>query len=96
MGAAAAMAVGAALMPLTSHVAHSVGYGLCSWVTIGLVLSFWQLDERHQRSQGVRYLQLRGWPSYRLRQAATVVLTVGIVLAGVHAWFIANELAVVR
>lgn len=65
---------------------HALGYVMSSFVTIGLVATYRRLD-----------LERRGRVGYsanpRLDLAATVLAGSGVIIAALHVWWIATELA---
>jgi len=80
---------GAALLPLLQLSTHLAGYGLSSVVCFLFTARFAQVDQQRAASP----VDYRPWAVSRA--VCTGVLTAGLVVACLHAWYIATELAVV-
>lgn len=80
--------LGAAMLPLLQLGTHLAGYLLSSVVCFLFVARYAQVDQQ----RAARPVDYRPWSASRV--ACTAVLTFGLAVACVHAWYIANELAV--
>lgn len=78
--------VGAALVPLDDFGIHVTGYVISSVLTILAVGVYRRVDLTRRLSTGYR-------PRPILRRVVTVVLVGSFVVAGLHVWSIATELA---
>jgi 4-hydroxybenzoate polyprenyltransferase len=80
------VAVSAVLVVPSVFVLHVLGYVLSSFVTIGLVALYRRID-----------LERRGRVGYvaqpRLAVVANSLAGVGVIVAAIHVWWIATELA---
>ncbi|HEX5614029.1 MAG TPA: hypothetical protein VFZ83_02635 [Acidimicrobiia bacterium] len=84
--AAASVVIGAVLVVLGEFALHVVGYVLASFQTIGLVAAYTRID--NSRRSSAHYVPLAH--AGRIVSAITIA---GIMVAGVHVWMIATELA---
>ncbi len=85
-GALFCVAVSVALLLPDVFVVHLLGYLLSSFLTIGLVAMFRRLDT--ERRGHVGYVA-----QPRLDLSATVLAGSGVLVAALHVWWIATELA---
>ncbi len=85
-GALFCVAVSVALLAPDVFAVHLFGYLLSSFVTIGLVAMFRRIDL--ERRGQVGYV-----PHPRLDVVATALAGAGVLVAALHVWWIATELA---
>lgn len=84
--AAASVVIGAALLVPAGVAVNVAGYVLSSFVTIGLLAAYQRVDVT--RRNRPRYVA-----DHRLRRLGPIVAVAGILVAAVHVWRIATELA---
>ena len=84
--AAASVVIGAGLLLVDEFALHVVGYVLASFQTIGLLAAYTRIDAGRRLRAG--YTPLR----HGTRVTSALALA-GVVIAAVHVWLIATELA---
>lgn len=84
--AGACVLVGGGLLAIDTFTANVAGYLVASLLTILLVGLFRRVDLIRRLSAGYR-------PVAQVRRAITLLLVLAFVVAGVHVWAIATEVA---